>query len=325
MPPISFPGTSSPGTGYGNRSIGSVVLDDGISSYVQEVVIPSTREVQMERVINRHGRMTRVKEDDKPLVVDVRGFYRDGAAPGAYYRDFKAALLQQSRAAFTLGDGTRLEMVDVMELTQKMIAHSQAWTATPDCLYAWMLKAHSYEPYARAVSPTLQSLGTLNSGNGTISTSYSVQCLGSAYSEPTWQFQFTCPAGVTVTGLSLQNTTSGESCFLNTVFFPPGGPYYVLVDASGAVGGASPWASPNNNGYALLYGNSLGYGCTYFVSPSTSGTDLDFTGRIPSLIPSQVPQIPQSAFPNNIVATVTANGALTGASLSVLAPARFYR
>jgi hypothetical protein len=146
------------------RTIGSITLDDGVCSFVSEVNIPSVRDVQLAQIVNRRGRMTRVKEDAHPLIIDVRGTWKDGG--GKYWRDYKAALLNQSRAAFTLGDGTRYEMVDVTEIADTKLAQSGALTATPDCLYAYTMKVACYEPYVREVAPTLQVLGSVPAQTG---------------------------------------------------------------------------------------------------------------------------------------------------------------
>jgi hypothetical protein len=150
------------------RTIGSVTLDDLVHSYVSEIIVPSARDVQLEQIVNRQGRMTRIKEDRKPLVIDVRGYWMDGG--GAYWRDFCAALLNQSRASFTLGDGTRFEWVDVTELAGQQVTAVQAWSATPSVVYAWTMKVASYEPYVREVAPTLQSLGSIPFGVGNLLT-----------------------------------------------------------------------------------------------------------------------------------------------------------
>jgi hypothetical protein len=141
------------------RTIGSITLDDGANAWLSEVNIPSVRDVQLAQMINRQGRITRIKEDRHPLVIDVRGTWADGG--GKYWRDFKAALLNQSRAAFTLGDGTRYEMVDVTEIADTKLAQVGALTATPGCLYAYTMKVASYEPYSRDVGPSLVALGSM--------------------------------------------------------------------------------------------------------------------------------------------------------------------
>lgn len=146
------------------RTIGSITIDDSVNSFCSDVTIPSTRDVQLVQIINRQGRVTRIKEDRHPLIIDVRGYWKDDG--GKYWRDYKAALLGQSRAAFTLGDGTRFEMCDVTEIAETKVAQVGALTATPGSLYAYTMKVASYEPYTRDVGPSLVALGSIAAPSG---------------------------------------------------------------------------------------------------------------------------------------------------------------
>lgn len=164
--------------------------------------------------------------------------------------------------------------------------------------------------------------GTYNDQGGTASaytatgqwtTNLSVSYPGTAPGEPTWQVTLVVPSGVTVTGVSLQNTVTGETITV-TGLTVTNGTYYLLLDACGGSGSGSP----NNNGYGLLAINSNGYGATL------SGTgDVDFTGVVPTL--AQAQGVPPVATSNTMVVTLTANGQLTSAQLQWLAPARYVR
>lgn len=319
--PISLPGvsTGSGGSGVGTRIIGTVALDDNVNAFVEEIHTQITRDIQSDRILNRYGRITRIREDYKPTVIDVKGIWRDGG--GKYWRDFKAALYTQQQVNFTLGDGTRWEMVDVIDITESQQTSAKAGTSTPDQAFKYLAKVQTYEAFARETGPTLQSTGSLVVGTS----NFTVNCVGSVFSEPTWQVQMVVPNGTTVTQVKIQNSTSGETCTV----LPSGvtnGTFYVLMDASGGVvpsTGTVP--TPGNNGYGLLATNSFGYGCTLYPSGGAP-VDQDYTGRIPTLIPSPSPSVPVANNPNSIAVTIAATGGgLTSAALSVLAPARYIR
>lgn len=309
------------------RTIGTVQLDDMVNSYVERMVCGYPRVVQLEQIHNRMGRLTRIKEDAGPLRIDVRGWWRDGG--GKFWRDFEAALLSQSRVPFTLGDGTRYEYVDVTSLVPVHVASRNAFGSTPDQAFAYTMMVDSYEPVAREVSPTLQSLGALTTGSGSVTTNFTVNCVGTAFSEPTWQFTLVIPGGVTVSQVGLTNSTSGEAC--SAVFQNGPGGYFgagtwtVLMDASGgSIIQTGSLASPANGQYGLLTVASTGFGVTTWASGFSVG-DADFAGRPPTLVPSLSPSIPPTANPNSLTAQITATGTLTSANLSVVAPARYYR
>jgi hypothetical protein len=320
-----------------SRSIGSVVLDDGVNSYISEVNVPSVRNIQFEQIVNRQGRMSRVKEDQKPLIVDVRGTFVDGG--GVYWRDWKAALLGQSRADFVLGDGTCFKFAEVVELSDTQTAAVAALTATPQVLRAWTMKVQCYEPYVREIAPTVQTLGNLTTGNGTFTTSFNVAYSGTAFAEPTWQINLTVPSGVTVTGVSIYNAVTGEFCNVqgNPALLNAQGnpillgylniPQYVLIDASGAgIGPIIPTPilpTPNNSVYGLLSGFTVGYGVT--IGNANDSADWPFTGQVPSLVPNPAPSVPPVAYTQRIDVAVAATAALTSANLQVLAPKRYYR
>lgn len=305
-----------------SRTIGSITLDDGVNGTVQEVNIPSTRVVQLVQIVNRQGRVTRIKEDRNPLVIDVRGTWADGG--GKYWRDFKAALLNQSRAAFTLGDGTRFEMVDVTEVVDTKLAQVGALTATPGSLYAYTMKVASYEPYTRDVGPSLVSLGAVSSGPTNPTTTFTVSYPGTAFAETTAQLTLVVQGGNAVQQVALNNTTTGELCTVAGLNLTTG-TWYVLIDASGStVPPLGAVQSPNNNAYGVLAVPSVGYGVTIALMGGGS-FDIDFVGRPITLAPSTTPNIPPTPNTNTIVASISSTSALTSASLGLLAPSRWYR
>ena len=102
-----------------HRQIGTIILDDNINTFLNMEPLPFTRDIQLDRMLNRYGRQTRTREDVLPLSIPVLGTWRDGG--GKYFMDFKAALMGQSRVPFILGDGTRFEMVDVKDCVGKKI------------------------------------------------------------------------------------------------------------------------------------------------------------------------------------------------------------
>jgi hypothetical protein len=317
-----------------SRSIGSVVLDDLVNSFVSEINIPSVRNVQYEQTVNRQGRMVRVKEDQKPLNVDVRGYFADGG--GVYWRDWKAALLTQSRADFVLGDGTCFKYADVVEVNGTQTAAVAALTAAPQVLRAWTMKVQCYEPYVREIAPTLQTLGNLNTGNGNIATTFNVAYAGTAFAEPTWQFLVVVPSGVTVTGMGISNAATGEASYVvgNPTWLNGAGTpillgsstaqQWVLFDASGGGIGsnAPPYPTPGNNLYQLTAG-TYGYGAT--IGNASANVDWPWVGQLPTLIPNPTPSVPPTPYTNVISASITATGALTSAVLQVLAPKRYIR
>lgn len=299
-----------------SRTFGSLTLDDNVNAFIDKsgIVIPNARLITNDQMPNRYGRRSWVKDDFKPLDITWNGIWRDST--NKYWRDFQAALLGQSRANLVLGDGTRFEWVDVIEAPGKLIASSKAGTSAPDQVWAYSVKAISYEPFARDVSPSLTSLGALTTGAGAEATNFTVSYSGTAFAEPTWQFNFVIPTSQTVTAVQLQNTTTGESATWTGSL--AAGTWYLLFDASGGVVGQTP----SNNQYGLLAANTLGRGVTLYQS---STSDQDFTGQIPTLVASTSPSIPPVAQNNSITATVTASASLTSATLSVLAPNRWFR
>ena len=305
-----------------SRSLGTIQLDDNVNTFIVRpgIIVPSTRNLDTAGMANRHGRVVMIRDDDKPLTVEIHGQWADGG--GKYWEDFKAALMAQARTRLTRGDGTQFQMVDVLDIAHTPIAQSGEGSATPQRLYGYVAKVQSYEPFARETSPAMQSLGSLNNGNGTFTTTFTVNYSGTAYAEPTWQMALAIPSGVTVSAAGVQNTTTGENASVSGLSLT-NGTFYVLFDA---VWGPrnSPATTPDNNSYGLLATNSLGYGCTVYQSGG-SATDTDFTGRVPTLVESSAPQLPPVANPNTIVASVTATAALTSATLSVLAPKRYMR
>jgi hypothetical protein len=318
------------------RTLGSITLDDGVNSWISELNIPGARTIQFEPLADRQGRVSRVKEDRPPLVIDARGYFCDGG--GVYWRDWKAALLNQSRANFTLGDGTQYVYADVTEVQGTQTAAVNAFSSTPQVLYAWTAKIACYEPYARQVAPTLQQLGTLNTGTGSVSTTFSVPYAGTAYAEPTWQVTFVVPSPVTVTAMSIANAATGEQvnvtgnpAWLNSAGTPilagsSSLTQWLLFDASGSAPVSTagyPLISPNNALYGLLAGPTFGYGAT--IGNSSASVDYPFTGQVPTLIPNPSPTVPPTSYANSITVTITSTGALTSASLAVLAPARYWR
>lgn len=290
----------------GLRTIGQVTLDDYVNCWVQSVTIPTTRDVQLEQMTNRFGRVTRLKEDYKPLTVDVRGWWQDGG--GLFFRDFKAALEMQTRSSFNLGDGTRFEFADVIDVTGARMASSPA-VPVPNQLWAWTAKVASYEPFAREVSPSMQSLGPLTlvylAGDYYLQGTFNVPYSGTAFGEPTFQINigqslsFMAAAPGAGTGVDVANLTTGEVCsfqisaasIVTTI-----GAGIILVDASGSL---APLASPaplsgvpgtpfpagmlgptpipptpNNNGYGL-FGGTL-YPAGQLVSTSSRGFGVTF-------------------------------------------------
>ena len=302
------------------RYLGSMPLDDLLHTWITRdgIDIPFSRLLTADQMVNRYGRMSFVKEDAKELQIQIKGWWADGA--GSYWRDFKAACLTQKRVNLVLGDGTRFEWVDCIALPGVLLASDLSDMAHPNQRWAWVMQLLTYEPVAREIAPTLQSLGNLATGAGTNTTNLTIPYAGTFFTEPAWQWTLVIPAGQSVTALNLQNTTTGESC----TYAPSGGiaagTWTVLMDASGGVVSQTP----NNNQYGVLTFNSPERG----VSIQQSGgavLDQDFTGQVPTLIPSPAPAVPPVAYNNTLVATVTATAALTTATLSVLAPKRYIR
>jgi hypothetical protein len=309
-----------------SRSLGSLVLDDNVNTFISQRISAYKRGLQTAQIPNRQGRMTRIKEDAGPLEIHIEGTWRDSSTK--FFRDFIAAINTLSRAPLTLGDGTRYEFVDVTDFAYTPIASASSDSVTPDQAYAWTMQLLSYEPFAREVSPTLQDLGALTTSNGSSQTGpINVNCSGSAFSEPLWQFTLVIPSAKTVTMVKLQNATTGEVCTVTPSTPLDTGTWVLLMDASGAylpASGAAP--TPGNNQYGLTTISSVGWGCT-LQKTSAGGAiiDQDFTGRPCTLIQSTTPAIPSVANPNAITVTIAATGVLTSAGLKVVAPARYFR
>lgn len=162
--------------------------------------------------------------------------------------------------------------------------------------------------------------------SGTTAASPSISYPGSAPAEPTWQVALVIPNGVTVTQVSLQNVSSGEPTCTVPNLSLTNGTFYLLLDCSGAgVPSAGPATTPNNNGYALLAHNTVGFGVTLY-STGTGQVDQDFTGKPPHVVPSASPSIPPTPMVNTLaLSVVSTGGAPTSVTLSALAPARYYR
>lgn len=300
-----------------SRSFGAVQLDDNVNTFMDRsggIILPTARDVTADLMINRQGRQSWAKDDMAPLKFSIVGTWLDGG--GKYFRDFKAALLGQTRATVTLGDGTRLEWVDCESVGQKRIGGAGAGSSTPQEGWAYTAQCISYEPYVRDVAPSLITLGALNTSNGTSTTNFTVNYSGSAFTEPTWQFQLVIPAATSVSVVKLANAATGETCTYTGNLTT--GTWYVLMDASGGVAGQTP----NNNQYGVLAASTLGRGVTLYQS---STAQADFTGQIPTLVPGGTWTIPPTAFANQLTATITGTGVLTTAQLAYVAPNRWVR
>lgn len=300
------------------RSFGNIQLDDNVNTFIDQggLIFPVARNVTADLMVNRQGRQSWVKDDMQPLTFSLVGLFADKG--GKYFRDFKAALLGQPRTTLTLGDGTRFEWVDCVDVVPKRVGGSGAGTSTPSEVWAYTAKCISYEPYARDVAPGLTSLGSCTTSNGTSATTFNVSYSGSAFSEPTWQFTLVIPAATTVTQVKLANAQTGETCIYTPSPALVTGTWYVLMDASGGVAGQTP----SNNQYGVLAANTLGRGVTVYQS---SAAQADYTGQIPTLIPGGSMTIPPTPYTNQMTATITGTGVLTSANLSVVAPNRWVR
>lgn len=296
-----------------NRGFSGLFMDDNITGLVQEIFIPSAKDLQSAGHANKR-RTSRIKEDTLPLDFEVRGTWIDDTANLKFWRDFKAAMLNQVMQPFDYGDNTEFRSVDVLDIAH--VRHSGI-TQPPNSnaeVMVYTAKCRSYEPYSRSKSPALSANQALNNGNGTFTTSFNVSYAGTAPGEPTWQVTLVVPVGVIVTQVKLQNTLTGETCTIGSLSIT-NGTYIMLIDTCG---GGNLGNTPNNSGYGLLGIASLGYGITL------SGTgDVDFTGNPPTL--AQAAGIPPVATVNPMVATIVANGVLTSAILNYLAPARWIR
>ena len=309
----------APPPGPDARWIGLLALDQPPLCTIQEIIVPSARDVQSASIANRR-RVTRIKEDTIPLVIEVRGFWRDDAT-GLRFKDFSAALLNQQQVAMNLGDGNEYRMVDVEDVVGTRLGGVQRdWPGQLES-WAYVAKVLSYEPYARQTAPVMSAAQALASGAGSTNTSFAVSYLGTAPGEPTWQWTLVVPGGVTVSQLQLANTLTGETCVV-TVNLVGAGTFYVLMDASGADGGLTP-KTPNNNGYGLLQTSTPGYGASV-ATGAGAAVDNDFSGNIPTLREARGQLVPV-AVSNPMRATISATAALTTATLSWLAPTRSIR
>jgi hypothetical protein len=294
------------------RGFSSVpVMDDNVVGFVQEIWVPTVRDVQTNGIVARR-RVARIREDTLPLTFEVRGTFIDASGSQKFWRDFKAAMMNQVQQPFDHGDGTEFRAVDCVDVVHTRKGGVFAATNNAEMML-YSAKCLSYEPYARSKGPALSAGTALNNGNGTFTTTVNVSYAGTAPGEPTWQVTLVVPNGITVTQVRIQNTTTGETCTCAGLTIT-NGTFYLLMDACG--GGASN--TPNNNGYGLLAIASNGFGATL------SGTgDIDFTGNPPTL--AVATGVPPVAMLNVAVVSLTANGALTSATLNWLAPSRWYR
>jgi len=301
------------------RWIGTLALDQQPIAWVDEIIIPSTRLIDHASLVNRR-RVTRIKEDAVPLVLEVRGVWLDDAT--LHFAAFSSAMLNQQQVAFNLGDGTEYRMVDVLDVVgTRLMGSERDRPGMEGSPWGYVAKVLSYEPYSRERAPVMSSAQALASGAGSTNTNFAVNYLGTAPGEPTWQWTLVVPAGVTVSQLQLANTLTGETCVV-TVNLVGAGTFYVLMDASGADGGLTP-KTPNNNGYGLLQTSTPGYGASV-ATGAGAAVDNDFSGNIPTLREARGQLVPV-AVSNPMRATISATAALTTATLSWLAPTRYIR
>jgi hypothetical protein len=302
----------APPPGPDARWIGLLALDQQPIAWVDEIIMPSARSVTYASIADRR-RVTRIKEDTVPLVLEVRGQWFDDGM-GLHFADFSAAMLNQQQAAFNLGDGTEFRMVDVLDVVgTRLMGSERDRPGMEGSPWGYVAKVLSYEPYTRERAPVLGGPQTLATGSGAIATAFTVPYVGSAPGEPSWQFTLVVPTGKHVTQVKLQNTTTGETCIVSGLNLT-NGTFVLLIDASGA--GSN--RTPDNNGYGLLAATSPGYGA------SVGGTDVDFNGNPPTLR-EKTGQLGPVDMYNSLIATVTADGALTSAALAWLAPTRRIR
>ena len=227
------------------RFVGTVQLDSPPQAWVDELITPGVRDVFSAAMTNRR-RTTRVREDTKPLVLEVRGAWIDDAGAGPRFKDFRAALLSQQQVLFDLGDGSEYRMVDVLDVMGQRLRAFQADGPGQDGdPWAYVMKVLTYEPYSRVRAPLLSAAQALANGAGAVATSWNVNYAGTAPGEPTWQVGLTVPAGVHVTQLELENNTTEEDIVIPfTAGGLTNGAFVILVDSSGSDGGATPPARP---------------------------------------------------------------------------------
>jgi hypothetical protein len=102
------------------RSIGSVLIDDGVNSRMDRYEVPGTAYVQAEQLFNQGGAVAIVKTDKKGLVITVTGVFMDGG--GVQWEDFVAALEAQQNVVFDVGDDTGWANVYVTDIVGTIVA-----------------------------------------------------------------------------------------------------------------------------------------------------------------------------------------------------------
>jgi hypothetical protein len=264
------------------RRIGAVLLDSPPNATVREILPAGSRSIIRAQISDRR-RTTRIKEDTTEQSIEVRGFWRD-LASGLRFRDFAAALLNQSQVRFDLGDGTEYRMVDVEDvLGTRLSGVERDGPGQEGDQWAYVAKVLSYEPYTRARNPILAPAIPIVAAVGSARATFDVAYNGTAPGEPTWQFTLSVPAGMTVTQVKLENTTSGQACIIPGLNLT-NGRFVIIIDASGSDPGTDTVLprTPGNNEYGLIAFRTSGYGACI---GTPIGPVVDWAlGRVPTAV-----------------------------------------
>lgn len=130
-----------------NRGFAGLPMDDNVNGLVEGINVPAAKDL-LGATITGRSRGVRIKEDTIMMEFEVRGSWHDGG--GKFWRDFKAALLNQVMQPFDHGDGTEFRAVDCVDVAHTRSGQFLGSAGTNVEVMAYSAKMRSYEPFARS-------------------------------------------------------------------------------------------------------------------------------------------------------------------------------